>query len=107
MWLLSLTVCAVLSVVAGAGAGAARLVCYVDGGARDGFSECTHLVYSGDARGEKLEGLLKEYKKLNPRLKIVLRVAEVDKVSIFLLLCMRKLHYTSQVFGAALGVEIR
>ncbi|XP_063618759.1 uncharacterized protein LOC134791636 [Cydia splendana] len=79
LWLLSLTAFAVFSAASGAGAGAARLVCYVDGARAEGFSECTHLVYHGDARGDKLDGVLKEYRKDNPRLKIVLRVAEVDK----------------------------
>lgn len=78
-WLL----CAAAAVLAGsadcAGAGAARLVCYAESGT-DGFSDCTHLVYSGDARGDKLDALLKEFKKSNPRIKIIIRVAETDKV---------------------------
>ncbi|KAM3959181.1 uncharacterized protein ACR2FA_006716 [Aphomia sociella] len=79
-WLLCLAAAAVLSGVNGAGAGAARLVCYVESArATEGFTECTHLVYAGDARGDKLDALLKEYRKNNPRLKIVLRIAEVDK----------------------------
>ncbi|XP_075973846.1 uncharacterized protein LOC142975077 [Anticarsia gemmatalis] len=63
-----------------AGAGAARLVCYVESArATEAFSECTHLVYAGDARGDKLDTLLKDYKKNNPRLKVILRISEVDK----------------------------
>lgn len=80
-WLFIVAVAVALSNVAAAGAGAARLVCYAESGRTDGFSECTHLVYAGDARGDKLDALLKEYRKSNPRLKIVLRVSEVDKVS--------------------------
>ncbi|XP_031765202.2 uncharacterized protein LOC113513838 [Galleria mellonella] len=79
-WLLCLGVAAVLSGANGAGAGAARLVCYVENArSTEGFTECTHLVYAGDARGDKLDALLKEYRKNNPRLKIVLRITEVDK----------------------------
>lgn len=72
---------AALLAAEGAGAGAARLVCYVDGPTRAGVAECTHLVYGGDARGDKLDALLKDYRKANSRVKIVLRVAEGDKVS--------------------------
>ncbi|XP_047024317.1 uncharacterized protein LOC124633206 [Helicoverpa zea] len=80
LWLVLVAAAAVLSGVESAGAGAARLVCYVESArAIDGFSECTHLVYAGDARADKLEALLKDYKKTNPRLKIILRVSEVDK----------------------------
>lgn len=84
MWAFCLCLAAAVVAAQGAGAGAARLVCYVE---RAGdYSECTHLVYTGDARGEKLDSLLKEYRKNNPRLKIVLRVAEGDKVSVTYLL---------------------
>lgn len=69
--------------VDGAGVGAARLVCYVEGARASDFTECTHLVYAGDARGEKLNALLKDYRKDNPRLKILLRVSEADEVSDF------------------------
>ncbi|XP_022830832.1 uncharacterized protein LOC111359490 [Spodoptera litura] len=80
LWFVFVAAAAVLSGVESAGAGAARLVCYVESArATDGFSECTHLVYAGDARGDKLDALLKEYKKSNPRLKIILRISEVDK----------------------------
>ncbi|XP_013143309.1 PREDICTED: mucin-2-like [Papilio polytes] len=80
MWLLFLCVVAGAALHAeGAGAGAARLVCYVESTHASEFSECTHLVYAGDARGEKLDNLLREYRKSNPRLKIILRVSEVDK----------------------------
>ncbi|CAD0199517.1 unnamed protein product [Chrysodeixis includens] len=81
MWLWFVVVAAAaLAGVESAGAGAARLVCYVESArATDGFSECTHLVYAGDARGDKLDALLKDYKKNNPRLKIILRVSELDK----------------------------
>ncbi|XP_063825134.1 uncharacterized protein LOC135074696 [Ostrinia nubilalis] len=80
MWAWAFCLLAAFLGAESAGAGAARLVCYVDSArATEGFSECTHLVYAGDARGEKLESLLKEYRKNNPRLKIVLRVAEGDK----------------------------
>ncbi|CAH1645350.1 unnamed protein product [Spodoptera littoralis] len=80
LWFVFVAAAAVLSGVESAGAGAARLVCYVESArATDGFSECTHLVYAGDARGDKLDTLLKEYKKSNPRLKIILRISEVDK----------------------------
>ncbi|XP_053607589.1 mucin-3B-like [Plodia interpunctella] len=79
-WLLCLAAAAVFLDVECAGAGAARLVCYVgDSRAADGYTECSHLVYTGDERGDKLEILLKEFRKNNPRLKIILRVAEVDK----------------------------
>ncbi|KAG6448979.1 hypothetical protein O3G_MSEX005797 [Manduca sexta] len=77
-WLLLFAVVA-LPVAENAGAGAARLVCYAENSRADGFSECTHLVYAGNARGDKLDGILKEFRKSNPRLKIILRVAEVDK----------------------------
>lgn len=81
LWFLLTAAVAVFSGVESAGAGAARLICYVESSlAVDGFSECTHLVYAGDARGDKLDALLKDYKKNNPRLKIILRVSEVDKV---------------------------
>ncbi|XP_068632246.1 mucin-2-like [Battus philenor] len=80
MWLLLFCVVAGTALaVEGAGAGAARLVCYVESTHAADFSECTHLIYSGDARGEKLENLLREYRKSNPRLKIILRATEVDK----------------------------
>lgn len=79
LWVLCVATAAVYS-AQGAGAGAARLVCYVESAHVSDFTECTHLVYTGDARGEKLDALLKEYRKNNPRLKIVLRVSEVDKV---------------------------
>lgn len=80
MWLLLFCVVAGAALSAeGAGAGAARLLCYVEGGNAE-FSECTHLVYAGDARGEKLDGLLRDYRKSNPRLKIILRATEIDKV---------------------------
>ncbi|KAJ0177390.1 hypothetical protein K1T71_007399 [Dendrolimus kikuchii] len=81
MWgLLFVAFAAVLVGAECAGAGAARLVCYVENSrVTEGFSECTHLVYTGDARGDKLDSLLKEYRKNNPRLKIILRVAETDK----------------------------
>ncbi|XP_045772112.1 mucin-17-like [Maniola jurtina] len=78
LWLLCVAAAAVFS-AEGAGAGAARLVCYVESARASDFTECTHLVYAGDARGEKLDALLKEYRKDNPRVKIVLRVSEVDK----------------------------
>lgn len=82
MWGGLICLAAAVLAVESAGAGAARLVCYVDGPSRGvGFTECTHLVYKGDARGDKLDALLKEYRNTNPRLKIVLRVAEGDKVS--------------------------
>lgn len=81
LWFLFVAAAAVLSGVESAGAGAARLVCYVENArAVDGFSECTHLVYAGDARGDKLDSLLKDYRKKNPRLKIILRVSKIDKV---------------------------
>ncbi|KOB68117.1 Chitinase-like protein Idgf2, partial [Operophtera brumata] len=71
MWGALLYLVAVVLAVDGAGAGAARLVCYVDSPRRDvGFKECTHLVYGGDARGDKLDVLLKDYRKANQRLKI-------------------------------------
>ncbi|KAJ8729917.1 hypothetical protein PYW07_016955 [Mythimna separata] len=80
LWFVLCAAAAVLSGAECAGAGAARLVCYVESArASDGFSECTHLVYAGDARGDKLDSLLKDYRKNNPRLKIILRVSEVDK----------------------------
>ena len=82
MWFLLVCVVAAFLRVEGAGAGAARLVCYV-GNAAD-FAECTHLVYDGDARGDKLDTLLKEYRKNNPRLKILVRTSEGDKVNIVL-----------------------
>lgn len=83
LWFVFVAAAAVLSGVESAGAGAARLVCYVESArATDGFSECTHLVYAGDARGDKLDALLKEYKKINPRLKVILRISEADKVRI-------------------------
>ncbi|XP_047506922.1 uncharacterized protein LOC125050897 isoform X2 [Pieris napi] len=69
---------AVLSAEA-AGAGAARLVCYVETARTLDFTECTHLIYTGSARGEKLDGILKDYRKHNPKLKIILRVTEDDK----------------------------
>ncbi|XP_060803080.1 uncharacterized protein LOC106140978 [Amyelois transitella] len=79
-WLLCLAVAGAFWNVDGAGAGAARLVCYVGGSrAIDGYTECSHLVYTGNERGDKLDTLLKEYRKNNPRIKIVLRVTEVDK----------------------------
>ncbi|XP_045448718.1 uncharacterized protein LOC123657183 [Melitaea cinxia] len=77
-WFLCVASAAVYS-VDGAGAGAARLVCYVEGARASDFTECTHLVYAGDARGEKLNALLKDYRKDNPRLKILLRVSEADE----------------------------
>ena len=81
LWFVLCAAAAVLCGVESAGAGAARLVCYVESArAADGFSECTPLVYAGDARGDKLDALLKDYRKNNPRLKIILRVSEVDKV---------------------------
>ncbi|CAK1596443.1 unnamed protein product [Parnassius mnemosyne] len=80
MWLLLFCLAAGAALTAeGAGAGAARLVCYVESTHASDFSECTHLVYTGDARGEKLDNLLREYKKNNPRLKIILRASEIDK----------------------------
>lgn len=82
MWGWVLCLAAAVLAAEGAGAGAARLVCYVDTPSTERFSECTHLVYTGDARGDKLDSLLKDYRKNNPRLKIVLRVAEVDKVGL-------------------------
>lgn len=82
-WLFCIAAVAVFSGANSAGAGAARLVCYVESARADSFSECTHLVYTGNARGDKLDNLLKEYRKNNPRLKIILRVAENDKVSRF------------------------
>ncbi|CAH2266085.1 jg17609 [Pararge aegeria aegeria] len=78
LWVLCVAAAAVFS-AEGAGAGAARLICYVENARASDFTECTHLVYAGDARGEKLDVLLKDYRKNNPRLKIVLRVSEVDK----------------------------
>ncbi|CAH3831113.1 unnamed protein product [Pieris brassicae] len=69
---------AVLSAEA-AGAGAARLVCYVETARTLDFTECTHLIYTGSARGEKLDGILRDYRKHNPKLKIILRVTEEDK----------------------------
>lgn len=91
MWLwLLIAAAALLTPVHSAGAGAARLVCYVESSrATDGFSECTHLVYTGDARGDKLDGLLKDYKKYNPRLKVILRISDVDKVRI----CKRYIYF--------------
>lgn len=82
MWgLLFVAFAALLAGVECAGAGAARLVCYVENSrVIEGFSECTHLIYAGNARGDKLDSLLKDYRKHNPRLKIILRVAETDKV---------------------------
>ncbi|XP_064071930.1 uncharacterized protein LOC113402875 [Vanessa tameamea] len=77
-WFLCVASAAVYS-VEGAGAGAARLVCYVEGARASDFTECTHLVYAGDARGDKLDSLLKEYRKDNQRIKILLRVTEADK----------------------------
>ncbi|GBP68303.1 hypothetical protein EVAR_4902_1 [Eumeta japonica] len=62
-----------------AGVGAARLVCYVDSAANTSFSECTHIVYAGKARGEKLDEVLKEYRKNSPGAKTLLRVTESDK----------------------------
>ncbi|XP_012551241.2 uncharacterized protein LOC101746073 [Bombyx mori] len=79
MWVWLFLVVAALSRSDGAGAGAARLVCYTESARPQGFAECTHLVYAGDARGDKLDTLLKEYRKSNPRLKIVVRVADDDK----------------------------
>lgn len=81
MWVWLFLVVAALSRSDGAGAGAARLVCYTESARPQGFAECTHLVYAGDARGDKLDTLLKEYRKSNPRLKIVVRVSDDDKVS--------------------------
>lgn len=80
MWFLLVCAFTAFLTAEGAGAGAARLVCYVEN-AGD-FAECTHLVYAGDARGEKLDSLLKEYRKNNPRVKILVRASEVDKVNI-------------------------
>ncbi|CAH0723189.1 unnamed protein product, partial [Brenthis ino] len=77
MWFLLVCVFTAFLTAESAGAGAARLVCYVEN-AGD-FAECTHLVYAGDARGEKLDSLLKEYRKNNPRLKILVRASEADK----------------------------
>lgn len=87
-WFLLIAAVAVAGVTGG-GAGAARLVCYADSARADGFTECTHLVYAGDARGDKLDALLKEYRKNNSRLKIILRVSDADKVrhNIFTYLC--------------------
>ncbi|XP_072931733.1 uncharacterized protein [Epargyreus clarus] len=79
MWFWFLCVAAAAYSVDGAGPGAARLVCYVESARASDFAECTHLVYTGDARGDKLDSLLKEYRKNNPKLKIVLRVSENDK----------------------------
>lgn len=64
----------------GAGAGAARLLCYVESARDSEFTECTHLVYAGNLRGDKLTSVLKDYRKNNPRLKIILRVTELNKV---------------------------
>ncbi|XP_041977981.1 uncharacterized protein LOC121732231 isoform X2 [Aricia agestis] len=79
MWFLFFLAAAAVYSAEGAGAGAARLVCYVQGSGVSDYNECTHLIYAGDARGEKLEVLLKEYRKNNPRLKIILRVTESDE----------------------------
>lgn len=92
MWVCFLLVTAVaVSGVTGGGAGAARFVCYADSARADGFTECTHLVYAGDARGDKLDALLKEYRKNNSRLKIILRVSEADKVRYIFLTTFSKL----------------
>lgn len=89
LWFVLAATAAVLSGAQCAGAGAARLICYVESArAGDGFSECTHLVYAGDARGDKLDALLKDYRKNNPRLKIILRVSEVDKVRFLQNICL-------------------
>lgn len=81
MWGCLLLLAAVSAAVECAGAGAARLACYVEGARATDLHECTHIVYAGDARGDTLDGILKEYRKYNPRAKIMLRVADVDKVS--------------------------
>lgn len=83
MWLWLLCAAAAVYSAEGAGPGAARLVCYVEGARASDVSECTHLVYAGDSRGEALDDLLKEYRKNNPRIKIILRVNEGDKVCSF------------------------
>lgn len=87
MWGCLLFLAGAAAVAESAGAGAARLACYVEGAAAE-LQECSHVVYAGDARGDKLDSLLKEYRRYNPRAKIVLRVAEVDKVSDFCLSCI-------------------
>ncbi|XP_032518446.2 uncharacterized protein LOC116770913 [Danaus plexippus] len=79
MWLWLLCAAAAVYSAEGAGPGAARLVCYVEGARASDVSECTHLVYAGDSRGEALDDLLKDYRKNNPRIKIILRVNEGDK----------------------------
>ncbi|CAG9093960.1 unnamed protein product [Plutella xylostella] len=78
-WISLAALAVVANSAAGAGAGAARLLCYVENASTDQFSECTHLVYAGNARGDKLEAVLKDYRKNNPRIKIVLRVTDGDK----------------------------
>lgn len=67
-----------------AGPGVSRIVCYVDDGSVKDMGACSHLVYSGVERGDSLEALLKEYRKENPRLKLILRAGADDKVSDFL-----------------------
>lgn len=69
-------------------AGVARLVCYVDTPAQ-GLTECTHVVYAGDVRGDKLDAVLKEIRKGSTRAKIVVRVGGEDKVSLFFFLRRR------------------
>ncbi|XP_038211690.1 uncharacterized protein LOC119832152 [Zerene cesonia] len=79
MWLWFLLGFAAVWTADGAGAGAARLACYVESARNSDFTECTHLVYAGTARGDKLDALLKDYRKHNPKLKIIVRVTNEDK----------------------------
>ncbi|XP_049869607.1 uncharacterized protein LOC126369292 [Pectinophora gossypiella] len=76
-WLFVVGVATLVAECRSAGAGAARLVCYSE--RQTDVADCTHLIYTGVARGDKLDTLLKEYRKNNPRVKIILRVSEVDK----------------------------
>ncbi|XP_045497665.1 uncharacterized protein LOC123695784 [Colias croceus] len=79
MWLWFLLGFAAVWSADAAGAGAARLACYVESARNSDFTECTHLVYAGTARGDKLDALLKDYRKHNPKLKIIVRVTNEDK----------------------------
>lgn len=79
MWgYLFLTLAVLASSAKCAGVGAARLLCYVEDVKAESVPECTHLVYTGVHRGDKLESVLKEFKKLNPRTKVLLRVNDAD-----------------------------
>ncbi|CAK1552731.1 unnamed protein product [Leptosia nina] len=79
MWLWFLLGLGSVLTAEGAGAGAARLVCYVENARITDLRECTHLVYTGKIRDEKLDGVLEGYRSQNPKLKIIVRVTTEDK----------------------------